>query len=589
MKKFIPFILFLTAVFALHAGGGKDKPAPVGQTAAPAAVQTSPPNPYFSGDGGRELSLAVLVPEGKSLAADQSYLPALVQGVFVSDFAKYSGIQVLDRQNLEKILVETESGIYKDEDFLKLGEIHIGQAMTGSVTKTASGYALQIQVAPTSAGANAVTLASYSATCTAEELDNFTAIKKASLDLLTQMGVTLTDRAKEELSGADSQQSVNAQTALARGITAQKSGTVVESLSYYFQAVNYDPSQAEAASRLNILSADISSGNMGENVRNDIQWRNQWVDRLTEAEQFYINYMKQPAPYYLVYSTDLQQGKIDYASETVSIGGVTIDLVPNAAWIETIVKVVNTVRDGLLATKRAVEWGLDWPDKSIARNTPFVDRDERFSVVVELVNDRGQTIGSETVTLEGGWKINNGFSRRDDDRFFNIRPTLFYNGTYSGSGHVQFPRVNANFITDKLTIRIKSIDGVNAETAAKTKAINILTEAQYALLPEVKAGTDGRNMARFSNSLPDRKGYFFLDPFLPSPSGPVRATVVVIPASGTIWGIPFTKLEFRPGVINTIILPAANLNIDWGPYNDNGRKAGIYVYDGRDTWTYRPR
>jgi hypothetical protein len=592
MKKFIPLILFLTAVFTLYAGGGKEKPAP-GRSGSNSGAS----NPYFSGDGGGKLSLAVLVPEGKSLAAGQSYLPTLVQGVFVSDFAKYSGIQVLDRQNLEKILVETESGIYKNEDFLKLGEIHIGHAMTGSVTKTASGYALQIQVAPVSAGANAVTLASYSATCTAAELDDFSAIKKASLDLLTQMGVNLTDRARAELSGAAAVNEVDGQTALAQGILAQKSGTVVEALSYYFQAVNYDPSQAEAASRLNILSSDISSGNMGEDVRNDIEWRRQWVARLTEAEQFYINYVKQPAPYYLVYSTDLQQGKIDYASETVSIG-FTIQLVPNAAWIETIVKVINTVRNGLWATGRAREWGLDWPDKSIARNTPFVDRDERFNVAVELVNDRGQTIGSENVTLEGGWDIYIEYidGMRGDDRFLMMIPKSsqsYYTSRSSirvvpGKGHVQFPRVNANSITDKLTIRIKSIDGVNAETAAKTKAINILTEAQYALLPEVQAGTDGRSMAKYPIIAYGRIRV------------PNDESTIIIRAS--IWGIPVTAMEFY-NVHNLISATSVTLpaNLDdvsnyyarslYDAYKTNGKKAGTYTRPHMlsGEWTYQPR
>jgi hypothetical protein len=37
---------------------------------------------------GEGISLAVLVPEGKNLSADQSYLPTLIQGEFVNNFAK---------------------------------------------------------------------------------------------------------------------------------------------------------------------------------------------------------------------------------------------------------------------------------------------------------------------------------------------------------------------------------------------------------------------------------------------------------------------------------------------------------------------
>jgi hypothetical protein len=404
MKKLIPLILFLTAVFALYAEGGKDKPVPAKPVEAP-AVQTPPPNPWFSGDGGRELSLAVLVPEGKSLAADQSYLPALVQGVFVSDFAKYSGIQVLDRQNLEKILVETESGIYADEDFLKLGEIHIGQAMTGSVTKTASGYALQIQVAPTSAGANAVTLASYSATCTAEELDNFTAIKKASLELLSQMGVNLTDRAKAELSGAAAANEVDGQTALAQGITAQRGGSEVQALAYYMSSANYDPNLIEAASRLNVLSADITSGGVRENAQNDIEWRRQWMARLKECEDFIASTIRNnPLCAYTIVGSplNLADACIDYATETMS---TQINLTLNYKLLpqfDVLTRVIQQVQQGLEATGRARTWGLSgWPSDTqiyaVSARGMFVE--------LEVLNESGKLLARETTNFPVYWCI----------------------------------------------------------------------------------------------------------------------------------------------------------------------------------------
>jgi hypothetical protein len=86
MKKLIPVILFLSAVFTLYAGDGKEKsaPAPSGSqsgTAQPAPASPPPPlNPYYTGDGGKGMSLAILAPEAKGLAENQTYLPSLVQG-----------------------------------------------------------------------------------------------------------------------------------------------------------------------------------------------------------------------------------------------------------------------------------------------------------------------------------------------------------------------------------------------------------------------------------------------------------------------------------------------------------------------------
>ncbi|MDR2193210.1 MAG: hypothetical protein LBP19_01880 [Treponema sp.] len=534
MKKIVLLMLFLSAAIALYAGGGKEKAAQQELAQQEAARQEAQRQEAARQEAARQeaerqeaarleaerqeaerrrqgygISLAVLVPEGNSLSADQSYLPTLVQGEFVKNFAKYSLIRVLDRQNLEKVLQETESGIYRnEEDFVRLGEVtQMNHALTGSVTKTSAGYALQIQITPTTAGEDTAIKAAYSAACTVAELDDLSAIKKASLELLTQMGINISDAAKEELSGADSRQTVQAQTALARGITAQKGGTVVEALSYYFQAADYDPSIAEAVSRASVLSADITSGNIGEDVRNDILWRRQWTTRLTEAEQYYANYTKGPVPYYLVYSTELKQGAINYENETVPIS-FTIELLPNTPWLSTAGRVVNTVRQGLRATKRAEAWGFnEWPHKSVSQTSPFVDKVESFIVEVELVNADGKVIGRLRAALKGGWKT----VTTTTAKTFNVADSQFpvhkivtsskasticplqIQPNWNG-GTVTFSDVDAALITDRLTIRIAGIDGKSADAAARDKRINILTEAQYAMLPETRAGVDARSI-----------------------------------------------------------------------------------------------
>ena len=107
-----------------------------------------PPPPYWHGDGGKGIRLAVLLPDAVGLPTEQNYLPALVQGVLVDDFSQFSAMTVLDRQRLESVLGEIESGIYRTaEDFGRLGEIaNVDYVLTGSITRTGTGHALQIQV-----------------------------------------------------------------------------------------------------------------------------------------------------------------------------------------------------------------------------------------------------------------------------------------------------------------------------------------------------------------------------------------------------------------------------------------------------------
>ena len=89
-------------------------------TYAPAA----PASPYFAGDGGKSMRLGILVPESQGLNKDQAYLPAMVQGVLVTNIAKYSAVSVLDRVSLDKVIAETLDPTYKDNfDIVRLGHV----------------------------------------------------------------------------------------------------------------------------------------------------------------------------------------------------------------------------------------------------------------------------------------------------------------------------------------------------------------------------------------------------------------------------------------------------------------------------------
>ena len=167
------------------------------------------------------------------------------------------------------------------------------------------------------------------------------------------------------------------------------------------------------------------------------------------------------------------------------------------------------------------------------RDSPFGGREQNFAVTVELVNSEGKTIGSERITMRGGYDVEwaEGTLRRFTPRLQGVQ-------------NLGFSRVNAYDITDSLAVRIASIDGVDAETAAKSKVVNILREAEYARLPEVVARLDTRAVARFMQDTE-------IDP-----SGVITGYKgsggrLVIPAN--VFGLPvtaigsgvFTKVEAR--------------------------------------------
>jgi hypothetical protein len=239
-------------------------------------------------------------------------------------------------------------------------------------------------------------------------------------------------------------------------------------MAYYYNAVSFDPKLAEANGRLSALSSNITSGNIGANVRNDIQQRKAWLDILRECEDYFT---KHP-PYEIVYHTNLAQGKIDYQRETVDLSS-TVEIIPTNAF-----QIVNDILKGLEATGKRREWSISlWPLSSYAfadrmngrdlrevnerRDNVFFDRlGKLISISFRLINDEGKVIATtvfkavskielqeyKNVEMKGGW-----FSVKDDP---HVVPQW-------AQEKLIFSQINVNVITDHLTIQVVSVNDVD--------------------------------------------------------------------------------------------------------------------------------
>jgi uncharacterized protein (TIGR02145 family) len=235
----------------------------------------------------------------------------------------------------------------------------------------------------------------------------------------------------------------------------------------------------EAAKRSSVLNANISSGNMGDNIRNDIQWRKEWVARLTETERFFDSFNKtERMPYTLYYSKDIEQGKIDYQNETVTMSIGTV-LLGSTVWQVSIGRALQAVYDGLNATKKKDDWGLGkWPQQGVTDLKAFAKQSSSFSVVFELVNNRNKVIGRQTLQEGGWWGLSSG--RPSIEMFEVKRKTL------------SFQSVNANDITDNLAIRIASVNGKDAGAASMGGVLQIKV-----MEPDVSFFSDSRDGQKY--------------------------------------------------------------------------------------------
>ena len=409
-------------------------------------------SPYWTGDGGRG-SITILPPKGVDLAENQMYLPDLVANELVSNFRNFSAMTLFDRVNNQRQYDELLSGIYSDDDQAGWDLGHLTSTdfmLLGNITRTSTGYVLQLTV---NRNRDKTTVASYSGAVSIVELDNLVGVRRASLDLLQKMGVQLTAQARTELTRAATADHVNALTAMAQGISAQRQGTEVAALTYFFQAAAFDASLTEAVSRTNVLSTNISTGNIGANVRNDIAWRSGWVEKLTETETFLNNMLMDTSPQRSIwYTTNIQEQERsrDYTRETTELN-IEAALHTHAVFPISVQRTVQAVYDGLQTTERAQAWGLNyWPQRGVTNTNPF-NRGwgGMIAVAFEVINEQGNVIGRQTVEMDSRYS---------------------YNGTsLSGPGTafttVRFTGVSAHAISDRLNIRIASINGLPPEEA----------------------------------------------------------------------------------------------------------------------------
>jgi len=426
----------------------------------------------YTGNGGKGISLTIYVPQSTGLAQDQSYIPALVQGELVSNFSKYSAISILDWERLDDIYVKLVNEAYDDNAEAKqdvvLGRLApTSHFLTGNITKTATGYNLKINITKT---ADKMTVATYSGTFSFAELDNLTGVRRASLELLQNVGVTLTEKATLELTGTAEASQISAQTALAKGITAQRAGTEVTALSYYYQAAIFNPALKEAVKRSTVTAANISSGNIGADLRNDILWRKKWIEKLKETEEavsemisMIMSNVSDP-PFTFVYLTDIKMSNVNYDTETADFS-ITMGMYDNGAWFAAAEKTLaaawqltSAVSDGLEATKRKEEWKLGgWPVKGVSDKNPFAagtGKKYEFTIVLELVDQQGRVIGKQEVKASPVFYIN---SYTNGQFEVQSAGNLPYIGT--------FKDVKANDISDKLTIRVASVNGMSPQQA----------------------------------------------------------------------------------------------------------------------------
>jgi hypothetical protein len=219
----------------------------------------------------------------------------------------------------------------------------------------------------------------------------------------------------------------------------------------------------EAATRSTTISANISSGNIGADVRNDIAWRDNWVTWLAEFENLFNETINNATPpYTLFYSTGIKQGEVNYQKRAVDLS-ISTNLRANSAWLNPVAQAANKLyaelNTGLNATGRKDTWGLgNWPRQGVTDTSPFASYRQKqydLSIAFELVNEQNRVIGKQTLRLRPSFSLDRS---NNDDRIVNTF-------TLNDFNTVAFRDINPNDMSTNLTIRIASVNEAPPQNA----------------------------------------------------------------------------------------------------------------------------
>jgi formylglycine-generating enzyme required for sulfatase activity len=415
--------------------------------------------PLYEGDGGKDISLAVLAPELRGGVAGDEWLPVYIQGLLHSNFRKYSAMTLIDRQNLDQIIKEQDlaaGGRFSDKDFISIGDLtNTRYFLTGTVQKLPGGeFAVSLSITDASAGESR---ASFMKNGTPAALQNGTLLNDASESLLAQMGVTLTETGRRTLT-TGRYMAASAEAGYARGVTAEASGASVEALLNFSQAVAFDPSRMEALTRLGSVSSEISGGSVSANILNDLQARRAWLNAMREAAAFFNSH----PPFEITYDPNLLQvGITDYENERANLG-MQVGLAPSEAGFAAL----NALLEGLEKTGKREVWGFSgWPFLDITPEDRDVVlfpgvRSFSFTVQVGLVNEAGKVIARGSIKLETGTI---GFKAGDKT----------VHAPEGALGRMNFPEVNIADLTPTLTVVIAGVNGMSARQISETGYMRI--------------------------------------------------------------------------------------------------------------------
>jgi TolB-like protein len=416
----------------------------------------------FTGNSGRGLAIAVPAPSMSGGNQANSWIPQLFQDLITGDLARYSAMTVLDRRNESLVLAEQQlsaSGNYSDDDYIAMGRLtNAKYIVAGNILVISDRYSVTFRINNTET--NEIQ-ASFNKQYVLQDIESGLAAKEAVKELLSGMGVELTANGERQLMTIQ-ERPVRAQVRLAQGMAAERNNNEVESLVYFYQALNADSGMREATQHIQ----NFAQGSPGASIRERANWaiaqKEKW-ERIFNDLTDYVDRNLLIVVYDFSTITDEFDARTNKVTLTVRPG---LKIIPNSE----VLTVWKTVVDEWHRIRR-LEENRSWANSLTVKRTKLrVDIREQlgppnttFYGTVDLFDSEGINIAR--VYSPGGVGLSIIFSvfpgSHPGNPYSQVRQILPQNRYFNNTPfkEVIFRNINISDITDDLSVKVISIVG----------------------------------------------------------------------------------------------------------------------------------
>ncbi|GHV67742.1 hypothetical protein AGMMS49928_05470 [Spirochaetia bacterium] len=392
----------------------------------------------FSGDGGKGIVIAVPPPNMSNQTSANAWIPQLFQDIITGNLARFSAMTVLDRKNEKLTLAEQElsaNGNYSEDNYIRMGQLTNAQyIVAGTILPISGQYQTNFRINNTETNQIAT---SFDKRYQFKDVESGYAAKEITFELLKGMGVSVTETGRQALLSVKESQT-QATIQLARGMSAEKNGDIVDALGYLYQASETSQTRNEATNRIDNISISVPQGSLREQAQAGLALREKW----TKIQKDLLLYTLKNGILCVVYDFSEMKSRIDYDYNGVHFTMLPgVQIIPNVVAFSTWKKIHE-------------EWNKvkneEWARTSRIYFTPPRGT---YSIYISIIDEYGDKIGE---TTRGYLGLGVDYDRNDEpviqSQFKYFSKARYQIGNFDASVFIPLDK-----LTDTVTQKIEKI------------------------------------------------------------------------------------------------------------------------------------